>query len=118
MGESPSLIATRFVKASPPLPLTLLHLKLVLKPGGVKVRFTKTIQNSLMKKRATTLGYLVTVAGLARSLGCDATKIVKVIAAILAAYWTRLLAAALVTIILFDAHSECHELEKVGSCCG
>ncbi len=99
------------MKVSPPLPLALLHLKLGFKPGGVKVRFTKPIQGSLTNARATTFGYFIAVAGVARSVDCDATKIVKVIFAILAVYWTRLLAAALVNVKSFDAHPD---LPKIG----
>ena len=96
-------MATWSVKVSPPLPPTLLHLKLVFKPGGVKVRFATAI-HSLKNTSATTFGYLVAVAAVAPSLGRDATKIVEINAAILAAYWTRHLAAALVNIGSFDAH--------------
>ena len=95
-GRCHSLLATRFVDVPPLLRLTLFHFKLVFKPGGVKVRFATPIQGSLIKTEVRIFGYLVAVAGVARSLGSDSTKIVNIDTAILAACWTRLLAAATV----------------------
>ena len=56
-------------------------------------------------------GYLVAVAGVARSLASDSTKIFKINTAILAAYWTRLLAAATVNRGPSDARPD---LPRVG----
>ena len=93
-GECHSLLATRFVDV-PPLPLlTLFHFKFVFKPSGVKVRFATPIQGTLMNTEVRTFGYLVAAAGVARSLGSNSTKVVKINTAILVTYWTRLLAAA------------------------
>ena len=100
-------------KVSPPLPPTLLHLKLVFKPGGVKVRFTTPLQ-TLKNLSATTFGYLVAVAGVAPSLARDAPKIVEINAAILAVYWTRLLAAALVNIESSNAHADLPQVGEGG----
>ena len=118
-GESHSLVATGSVKVPPPLPPTLLPPallppKLVFKPGGVKVRFTALIRESLNNTKAATFGYLVAVAGVAPSLGRDATKIVEINAAILTVFCTRLLAATLVNIGLFHAHPELSQVGEGG----
>ena len=104
-GECHSLLATRFVDVPPLFVLTLFHFKLVFKPSGVIVRFATPVQGSLMNTEVRTFGYLVAAAGVARSLGSDSTKVVK-IDTILVAYWTRLLAAALANSPPVNAHPD------------
>ena len=64
-----------------------------------------------MNTEVRIFGYLVAIADMARSLGSDWTKIVKINTAILAAYWTRLLAATTVNRGPSDAHPD---LPQVG----